>query len=303
MRENGGSQGALVLCLIRAHVAVSAFATAVLAVLVLPAPTQAQLRPLDPLEWRLFDADGPARVELGAGVLDGQRASLAGVRGRLWEVGVVHISWRTGRVLLEASGTALRFFEDEVSLDAPVGGATASGGELRRDAGDWEVTTAVRLTPIDAAVDLALRVGTRLPTTDNGVGLERDEIDFFALIGGRWRVGPLSLSGESGLGIHGTRDPAFEQSDLWLYDVALAYQDGWLVPRVALIGQMDGLNGWAPRGTEELRELRVSLRAGRTRWIQASFVHGLAEFSPAAGLLISAGIMMPSGTPARPAIP
>ncbi len=260
----------------------------------LPRATDAQLRPLDPLEWQAFDAAEPVRLELGVAGFDGQRASLAGVRGELWELGVVRASWRTGRVLFEASGTALRVFHDEVRLEEPVAGVKPARDGRRLDAGDWEVATAVRLTPADRPVDLALRFGTRLPTTDNRVGLERDATDFFALVAGRWRVGNLALSAESGLGIHGTRDPEFEQSDVWSYALAVAYQRGGLTSRIELVGQKDGLDYRPPRGTEELRELRLSVSAGRKRWIALSLVRGLAEFSPAAGLSIAIGTVLPT---------
>src|SRR5690606_16273589 len=182
-----------------------------------PLPLHAQLRPLDPLEWQAFDVAEPVRLELGVAAFDGQRASLAGVRGRLWELGHIRASWRTGRVLLEASGTVLRVFDDEVTLEPPAAGVSAGNGGRRLDVGDWGLATAVRLTPARWPAALALRFGTRLPTTDNRVGLERDATDFFAVAAGRWHAGPVLLSAESGLGIHGTRDPDFEQSDLWFY--------------------------------------------------------------------------------------
>ena len=264
-----------------------------LATLAFPRPLAAQLRPLDPLEWQAFDAAEPVRLELGVGAFSGQRASLAGVRGVLWEIGLVRVSWRTGRVLFEASGTAFRAFRDDVRLEAPAAGVSRTTGGLRTDAGDWELATALQLTQSNAPVSLALRFGTRLPTTDNRVGLERDATDFFAAVAGRWRAGHLALSAESGVGIHGTRDPDFEQSDVWLYVLAVEYRRGWLAPRIELVGQEDGLEHRAPRGTEELRELRLGVRAGRKRWVELLLVRGLEEFSPATGVTIGVGILLP----------
>jgi len=264
-------------------------------------PLAAQLRPLDPFEWDAFDSREPIRLGLGVAVYEGQRASLAGVRGRLWELGLVRASWRTGRVLIEASGTALRVFRDEARLEAPADGVSAGADGRRRDAGDWELATVVRLTRDRVPVDLALRFGTRLPTTDNRVGLERDATDFFALVAARWRAGRFTLSAESGLGIHGTRDPGFEQSDLWLYAFAVEYRHDWLMPRIGLVGQEDGLDHRAPRGTEELRELRLGLRAGQKRWVELLLVHGLEPFSPAAGLAIGVGLVLPQRLAQRPA--
>ena len=279
----------------------TAVASLIAATLAFPRPLDAQLRPLDPLAWHALDAAEPVNLELGIATFWGQRASLAGVRGVLWELGLVRASWRTGRVLLEASGTALRTFRDEARLEAPAPGVSVETDELRMDAGNWELATVIRLTQAHAPVALALRFGTRLPTTDNRVGLERDATDFFALTAARWRAGSFTFSAESGLGIHGTRDPDFEQSDLWLYAFTIEYRHGWLAPRIELIGQEDGLEHRAPRGTEELRELRLGLRAGQKRWVELLLVHGLEPFSPAAGLAIGVGLVLPQRLAQRPA--
>jgi hypothetical protein len=249
----------------------------------------AQLRPLDPLDWSVFDQDRTVSARIGAGVFHRQRASLAGTEGRLTELGNFSVVWRTGRVALEASGTVMRSFDDEAVFAEPVGGAETPDGAPRRDSGDYRVATAIRLTPADAAALVALRFGTRLPTTDNLVGLERDRTDFFGLISGRLRHGGLSLGAETGVGIHGSRDLEYEQVDAWLYTVTAGYQHVWLTPFITVTGHWDGLRGWQIRGNEDLRELRLGVRAGTQHWLQACVVRGLTDFSPHSGLLLSAG--------------
>lgn len=253
-----------------------------------PAAAGAQLRPLDPLDWRALDGGAAVSAELGTGWYADQRLSLAGAEGTLREYGNLHLAWRTGRTLLEVSGTAWRAFDDEAAFAAPVDGTRADAGS-RRDAGDVRVATVVRLTPPERPLSLALRFGTRLPTTDNEVGLERDRTDFFALLAGQLRRGPLRVQAESGVGIHGTVDPKFEQADVLLFALGGEYRLAGLTPSLGLLGQRDGFDGFSVRGNEDLVELRLGLRAGERRWVRAEWVHGLTEFSPPAGLVLTVG--------------
>ncbi len=252
------------------------------------APARAQLRPLDPAEWRVWE--GRTLVAgAGGGAFTRQRASLAGTEGRLLEAGNFSFSWRTGRVALEGGGTVQRFFRVEERFAAPHGGArpVESGG--LHDAGDYRIATVVRLTPENAGALAVLRFGTRLPTTDNRVGLDRDQTDFFAMLGGRMGRGALRVSAETGVSINGTRDPGFEQSDVWVYLLRVE-RAGALTPSLTLTGHEDGLPRRTIRGNEDLGEVRLGLRAGRRRWVEAALVKGYTPFSPGVGVIVQAGV-------------
>lgn len=254
-------------------------------------PASAQLRPLDPLEWRMWDGAGHTLVaEVGGSVLSGQRAALAGTEGRLVEAGNWGVAWRSGRVAVEAGGTLQRLFREDRVFSAPAQYVLPAPGGHRHDSGDYRIATVVRLTPERAPALLALRFGARLPTTDNRVGLDRDATDFFALLGGRVRHGALAVSGESGVSINGTRDPTFEQSDVWAFNLQAEYGRRWVVPTAAVVGQMDGLPGRSIRGNEDLAELRVGARFGERRFLKVALVRGIKTFSPSTGVLVSAGI-------------
>jgi surfeit locus 1 family protein len=265
----------------------------------LPTAAVAQLRPTEPLEWRALTGAAPVVVRVGGGVYRGQRASLAGMVGRLTELGEFTAAWRTGRIVLEAGGTGYRLFrDDELWAAGPAFGAESAADGRRRDVGDFRLATTVRLTPEAmarpaspgaASVAAVLRFGTRLPTTDNVVGLERDQTDFFALVGGRAARRGASLAGEIGLGIHGTPHDGFEQVDVLLHAVAGTWRWRALEASVAWVGQRHGLRGWEIRGTENLGEVRLGLEAGRRRFVRAELVRGHARFSPKLGLRVSAG--------------
>jgi hypothetical protein len=153
------------------------------------------------------------------------------------------------------------------------------------------VSTLVLLTPLDADASALLRFGTRLPTTDNEVGLERDRTDFFAVLAGRLRRGPLWAGAEAGVGIYGTHDPQLEQSDMLVYSVSGGYRGAWLAPRLSLVGHMDGMVGTTIRGNEELAEARAALRFGRDVWAEVEALYGLQPFSPRTGFYLRIGTL------------
>ena len=262
-------------------------AAALLVFLIVPSAVDAQLRPLEPMDWTALNG-GAARIEMRVGYLNAQRASLAGTEGQLFEVGEVRATVPVHGVLLELAGTPQRYLFDEEVFAAPTGDAQAPSSDRRRhDSGDYRVGAAFRLAQ-PGAVDVVLRFGTRLPTTDNRIGLERDQTDFYGLLGGGWKTGRVAVGAEAGVGIHGTRISTYEQSDVLLYAVRAELVSGSLAPHVVLTGQND-LKSREIRGNEDLSEVRLGLTLGKTRWLTASLVAGLTEFSPEWGLLVGGG--------------
>jgi hypothetical protein len=269
---------------------IRALPLAACAMLACAAEAGAQLRPLEPLEWRMFQAGRAVSVQAGAGWLPDQRASLAGTEGTLVEAGSFRAFWRTGRVVLEAGGTVQRIFDEESRFAAAEPEVNADEDGTRRDAGDYRVLTTVRLTGEGAPVAAALRFGARLPTTDNTVGLDRDATDFFATLGGRAARGRVAVQAEAGVGIFGTRQPEFEQDDLLVYALRAEYAAGPVQPMLTVLGQQVGTGHREIRGNESLGEVRLGLRAGGRRWLLAEVVKGYTDFSPGLGILVSAGI-------------
>ena len=265
-------------------------AVAVTSVLVtsFAARASAQLRPLDPTDFRSLDGER-ARVQLGVGVYYNQFASLVGTTGRLVEAGDVRASYRSGRIVIELAGTVQRFYREEKVINAPAEGVMESSQEgTRHDAGDYRVQTVLRLTGDTTGMVGILRFGTRLPTTDNRVGLERDQTDFFATLGTVFSSGNFFFGAEAGVGIHGTRLTSYEQSDVLIYAATIERRAALLSPFLSITGQND-MHGWSVRGNEDLGEVRAGLRIGNTRWATATFVHGYHRSSPDSGFLISVG--------------
>lgn len=252
-------------------------------------PVRAQLRPLEPVEWSVFGADR-GTVALGMGFQDGQTASRAGTRGRLLELGSYRATVGLGRTVIQISGTAVRSFRDEDVVSAPLQGVRSPDGHRRVDTGDHRVSTLVRLTPSDWSTQATVRFGVRLPTTDDEVGLERDQTDFFASLSGRRGWGPFAVGLETGVGIYGTRDSNREQVDVLLFMGRLEYGLGWGKPIVTVVGQHDTRPNPTFRGTEDLGELRLGLQIGGDRWVRLQVARGFHDVSPDLGLLVGVGL-------------
>ena len=127
----------------------------------------------------------------------------------------------------------------------------------------------------------------RLPTTDNSVGLERDQTDFFALMAGRYAAGRFAFAGELGMGVYGTRLAAIEQVDPVLYAFGVRVVDGPVRPGLEVVGQWDTRPGSQLRGVEDLAELRASIEMGGHRSLTVSAIRGLSETSPDLGLRLT----------------
>lgn len=268
---------------------VGAGVTVAIALVSASAEGAAQLRPLDPVRWSALAEGTGVTAWVGGGYYDGQRASLAGTRGRLLEVGDVGLSWRTDRVAIVAAGTALRVFRDEDIFAPPVEETREPTGERRVDVGDFRLTTLIRLTSPGANPSAVLRFGARLPTTDNRTGLERDRTDFYATLAARAGRGPFHLAIESGVGVYGTREEHYEQSDMWVYAARLSYGGERISPSLGVVGHAHGRSGGPVRGNENLGELRLGVRIGGDRWLRIEGIRGLARFSPRLGVRVAMG--------------
>src|SRR5690606_37496818 len=223
----------------------------VLAMFGTPAEAGAQLRPLDPLEWRIFDDDVRLVVGVGAGVLFDQPATLAGTRGTLLEIGRYSLAYRSRRIAIELGGTAVWRLTERDSLAPPAPVVDPDDG-VRQDAGVAFASTALRASPDHWPADVVLRFGATIPTTSDESGLDRDRTDFFALIGVRYRRGPLALTAENGVGINGTLRDDLPQSDVWTYAFGAAYRLARVRFAADLVGRQDG-HTYVIRGNEDAR--------------------------------------------------
>lgn len=266
-----------------------AHATSLAVLLAVPSAGSAQLRPLEPLDWSVLDRGWTVGVSLGAAALEGQRASLAGAEGRLYEVGIVEGAWKVGRTAIQATGVARRVLQIDAAYESPVRGVNDPAEGRLRDVGEVRIGTIVPLY-MDSLMRSSLRFGTRLPVSDSEVGLGRDVTDFYALLGGQARYHGTTVGVEAGVGIHGTVGGAdYEQVDVLLYNAEIGRRFGWLRTTLSLAGQVNGLASHTVRGNEDLQELRLGVRAGRATWLRVDLIRGFRSFSPQHGIRVVVG--------------
>lgn len=277
--------------LVSSHALLHRIVLTLVAVCAASTPAGAQLRPLEPFSWQVFDEGVTIAADARVAWYQGQRASLAGTKGDLWELPTVSAALISGRFAILASGTGLRMFTERERFRPAYAGVRPSHNGRRDDSGDYTIGTAVRLTAPSERFDALLRFGTRLPTTRNERGLDRDETDFFATLGGRARRRGLSVSVEAGLGITGTRDSTFEQDDIVLYDTRAEYTRGIVRPSIVVVGQAHLPGHHELRGVEDLSEVRLGLRVGGRRWISLEGIKGLETFSPRYGMSLGFGML------------
>ena len=247
----------------------------------------AQLRPLDPVDIRAFNGSA-LQADIGAAYYADQRAALAGTEGRLGEIANFHIHLRSGRMIMEMGGTVQRLFHDEEIFAAPYADAAApSASRNRHDAGDYRVGTIIRLTAENNPTLAALRFGTRLPTTDNMTGLDRDATDFYSTLLAARHYGEWYAALEAGLGINGTRTTTHEQSDVLLYGFTLLAPPRIVTPFVLAVGQED-MHPGGIRGNEDMGEIRAGASLGRAQSLSIAGVLGYRDYSPSWGLRVSA---------------
>jgi len=269
----------------------------VLAITVVASQGQAsaQLRPLEPADWRVFEGSTWLAGDAGVGLLREQRASPAGTIGTLLEAGNYGVTFRSGRLAVSLGGTAALRLSDEQVYAAPLGEARPADGSPRTAAGRAMAATLFRLSPDEWPLDVVVRFGAVLPTTSHRSGLDRDRTDFFATGALRFRHGLLTLTTEHGVGINGTLFSNYPQSDVWVYTAGATLQapSAGLPLRLVteLVGHRDGIN-WEVRGNEEQQELRLGADIGRTRFASVRYIRGRTPFSPSSGIRLSGGFLL-----------
>jgi surfeit locus 1 family protein len=251
----------------------------------------AQLRPHDPLDWRIFDGDVDLIASVGAGMLRDQPAPLAGSVGRLLELGTYNLIVRSGRLAVEFNGTAVWRLQEDSQREQPADFVRPAPDGIRQDAGPAHAGALMLISPSAWPVDVMLRFGATIPTTGFPSGLDRDRTDFFAFAGARYARGAFTIATEQGLGINGTAFGRNPQSDMWTYSLTGAWSFNALRASAGVVGQQDGHRGRI-RGNEDQREMRVGLQAGRRQWLAAELIHGLTRYSPGTGVRISAGFLL-----------
>jgi hypothetical protein len=226
---------------------------ALTAVLVLSATAGAlaQTRPLLTEEATTAPA-GRLVLEAGADAIHDEPNTLTGGERDRVDAPVLRLVWSpAGNVEMD-----LEWVGRVIALDDPVFG----------DVSDWgDVTLRAKARVAGAPGGrsaVAVRFGVTLPETSFGNGLGPNTLRMSAQLLVTGALGPVSLHGNAGLGLHDEVLRPHEQRDFFAYGLALTARLG---ARTALVAEVAGRSGKGATGAEERSEARVGLRFGPGR--------------------------------------
>lgn len=223
---------------------------------------------------------GDVLLGVGAAHVSNAVFPLAGLRGDLTSLPVVHAAWAIGpRIVFDVRGAARQSLSIEardrssaVDLHPTVREGTT------RDVGDFEL--AVSFAPLGGAEGFSAggHLGVKLPNSDEAKGIGPNTTDvtiatLFSWVSPRWRA-----TGWFGVAILEAPAQSFEQNDVFAY----AVESLWLAtPEWRLSLGTRGRAGTrrvAPLGVGDLGEVRASVewRRGRVA-IDAAVGRGYAE--------------------------
>lgn len=270
----------------------AAAAVPVLAALLLARPAAAQLR-RDPV---VPDAAGVRGGELllGAGLgydLDGSYP-LSGLRGNLLRLGTVTVAYAfADGAIVEVRGDAYHILRirsrgtSHVPLDPGVADGTTG------DAGDFTISSVVRLFGGRRGPAAGIDVGVKLPNSKQTRGIGLNTTDFLGNVFGSWGSDRLRASGEVGIGILTAPLRLFVQDDVLLYAAEVVWSPdgpGGTAPRLSLgfSGRANTRNS-VPIGLEDMGSVRAGADWSRGAWaLDASVAVGYAADSPDAGFTL-----------------
>ena len=223
---------------------------------------------------------GDALLGVGAAHVSNAVFPLAGLRGDLTSLPVLHAAWAIGpRIVFDVRGAARQSLLIEerdpspaVDLDPAVRDGTT------RDVGDFEL--AVSFAPVGGVEGFSAggHLAVKLPNSDEAKGIGPNTTDvtiatLFSWVSPRWRA-----TGWFGVGILEAPTRPFEQNDVFAY----AVESLWLATpewRLALGTRgRAGTRRVAPLGAGDLGEVRASVewRRGRVA-IDAGVGRGYAQ--------------------------
>ncbi len=248
-------------------------------------PLSAQLRPLPLVQWEEVES-GYARC--GLGYYDGQRASLAGISGDMLQLGECTVAFSVGGAQIRVADLVYRRLSTVTRFAEPAPDVVLQNETALRDFGDVTLETVIPVG-LPGAFSGGFRFGSRIPSSDNRIGLDRDQADIHLALMAGLNTTNRGVTAEAGVGINGVRSSRNEQQDVLIYALR-----GWLrTPRALLHTAMLGQRFWnhpvTQRGNENLNEFRMGARTTGTWWIELEGVRGTARHSPTYGLRLGLG--------------
>ncbi len=261
--------------------------TLALAILACSSSAFAQQRPLITEDPEPIGA-GRMLVEGGIDYAHDQRYPTSGLRGNLWRIGAVGLSFGLSSIAEFQIDGALRNRLAITGRDpaAPLASLVTATGNSTSSFEDVVVGTKIRLVSETAGRPaFALRFATKLPNASNESGLGTDTMDFFASVLGAKTVQSVRVVANIGAAILSDPTEGNRQNDVLTYGGSFARA---MTQRAELVGELNGRlstrSGGAFPGTESrgLVKLGGRFTQGPVR-LDAGVFFGLTTIDPAIG--------------------
>jgi hypothetical protein len=256
---------------------------AVLTLLFMAIPSQAQERPLE-IDTPGIIGTGRVRANIGVTYLHGQRYPLSGLTGNLVRLGVASFRFGVGDIAEFQISGVIQDFLTIGSRTQPMIPLTFHGNTTH-DFGDLVMATKLRLlAETRRRPALAFKFEVELPDASDASGLGNNETEFYSrLLLGKY-LGRAHVFGELGLGILGNPAVATAQADVATYGAGITMP---IHPRIELVAGLDGQQGHEDKGNKNRAKVRAGIRF-RTAGLRCDVagIAGLRAFDARYGLSV-----------------
>ena len=266
------------------------FASSALWLLLIWTAATAQQRPLVTEDVDLI-RPGVVRIEGGFEFVQDQTFPLSGLRGDLFKLGELRLSFgMSPNVEFQMEWTIRKFLSITERGPSSVPLQLGANESDTDDVGDLTLWMKMKLRNETArSPAVGFRFGVQLPNSDRSLGIGTNTTNFFGMVtAGKHLMGErLDVFGNVGLGILQSPLDPNSQNDVLLYGLAGIYKAS---DRINLAGEVNGFHSTrshAPLGTEDFSEARLGaqVRALGVRW-NAAGIFGLSKRAPKTGLAL-----------------
>lgn len=259
-------------------------------VLALPCRAAAQQRPLTTEDPEPIGA-GRLLLEGGVDAAHGQEYPVSGLKGNLWRIPTIGISFGISSIAeLQIDGGLYDKLSITERRAAPLSNLLTIGADTStHDVEDIVLATKIRLMAESASRPaLGVRFATKLPNASNESGLGLDTTDFYMSLLGAKTVQSIRVVGNFGFGILADPTSGNRQNDVLTYGLSFARA---MTQQTEIVGELNGRistrSGDPFPGTESRGLLKVGGRYTHSSVrFDAGVFAGLTSIDPTIGFTV-----------------
>ena len=234
-------------------------------------PLVAQQRPLRTQPAEVLKP-GELQISFGVEFLQDAEFPHSGLTGDFTRAGILDLHLGvSSAVELQLQGTVRNFLSVDRQAPALITPQLDRNGTSTSDVGDFSLAAKIQfLRETKARPSLAVRVGFKMPNSDEQSGIGLNTTDVFFTFLGQKHVGKLNLFVNAGVGILEAPGASFTQNDVVLYGVGAVHP---VTPKVNIVAEVNGQ--WSTRSVPVTSELVGTGSRSQARFGLQIFVGGL----------------------------